>query len=57
MVPPATGTAELTTNVKKMGTVTRLDLATLTMHCLANEQCMNETFHAVDDSWKDDPSY
>jgi nucleoside-diphosphate-sugar epimerase len=54
---PATGTAELTSDVGKMGTITRLDLAILTMQCLGNEQCMNKTFHAIDESWVDDPGY
>jgi uncharacterized protein YbjT (DUF2867 family) len=47
---PATGTARLTDDVMVLGTVTRLDLAALTMQCLDNPDCMNKTFHAVDDS-------
>jgi len=43
---PATGTARLTDDVAVMGTVTRLDLAALTMQCLNNPDCMNKTFHA-----------
>ncbi len=53
----ATGTAELTENVDAMGTVTRPDLAELTMQCLLSEACMNRTFHAVDPSWNDNPGY
>ena len=48
---PATGTARLTDDESVLGTTTRLDLAALTMHCLDNAECMNRTFHAVDDSW------
>jgi hypothetical protein len=54
---PATGTAELTEDKATMGTVTRLDLAALTMHCLGNESCMNKTFHAIDESWEANPGY
>jgi uncharacterized protein YbjT (DUF2867 family) len=54
---PATGTAELTEDKTTMGTVTRLDLAALTMHCLGNESCMNKTFHAIDESWEANPGY
>ncbi len=46
---PATGTARLTEDLTVLGTVTRLDLATLTMQCLDNAGCMNQTFHAVGD--------
>ncbi|MFW2404334.1 MAG: NAD(P)H-binding protein [Gammaproteobacteria bacterium] len=46
---PATGTASLTENDAALDAVTRLDLAALTMQCLANEKCMNKTFHAVDE--------
>jgi uncharacterized protein YbjT (DUF2867 family) len=48
---PATGTAQLTEDVAVMGTITRADLAVLTMECLDNPDCMNRTFHAVDDSY------
>jgi len=47
---PATGTAWLTEDDRVLGSVTRLDLATLTMQCLDNQQCMNKIFHAVDDN-------
>ncbi len=47
---PATGTARLTEDVTVLGSATRLDLAALTMQCLGNPDCMNKTFHAVDDS-------
>ena len=53
----ATGTAELSGDKTTMGTVTRPDLAALTMQCLANESCTNKTLHAVDASWVDDPGY
>jgi uncharacterized protein YbjT (DUF2867 family) len=45
---PATGTARLTEDVAVMGTITRADLAVLTMECLDNPDCMNRTFHAFD---------
>ena len=48
---PPTGTARLTEDVAVMGTITRADLALLTMECLDNPDCMNRTFHAVDDSY------
>ena len=53
----ATSTALLTEDVTKMGTVTRPDLATLTMQCLGSENCLNRTFHALDASWESDPGY
>ncbi|MGI9307925.1 MAG: NAD(P)H-binding protein, partial [Gammaproteobacteria bacterium] len=43
---PATGTARLTEDDTVLATVTRLDLAALTMECLDNPDCMNKTFHA-----------
>ncbi|MBT8443950.1 MAG: NAD(P)H-binding protein [Gammaproteobacteria bacterium] len=46
---PATGTASLTEDDSVLEAVTRLDLAALTLQCLHNEECMNKTFHAVDD--------
>jgi uncharacterized protein YbjT (DUF2867 family) len=46
---PATGTALLTEDDGILDTVTRLDLATLTIQCLDKPGCMNKTFHAVDD--------
>ncbi len=54
---PATGTAELTEDSSAMGSVTRPDLAALTLRCLANAACMNKTFHAVDPSWVENPGY
>jgi len=48
---PATDTARLTDDVTVLGTVTRPDLATLTMQCLDQPDCINETYHAVDDSF------
>lgn len=48
---PATGTARLTEDEGVLGATTRLDLATLTLQCLDNPDCMNKTFHAVDDSF------
>ena len=49
---PATGTARLTEDDRVLGSVTRLDLAALTLQCLDNQQCMNKIFHAVDDSFR-----
>ena len=46
---PATGTARLTEDEKAIGRVTRPDLAALTLQCLDKTECMNKTFHAVDD--------
>ena len=46
---PASGTARLTADDSVLGTVSRLDLAVLTMQCLDNPDCRNRTFHAVDD--------
>jgi uncharacterized protein YbjT (DUF2867 family) len=43
-----TGQARLTDDLTVMGTATRLDLAALTMQCLGNPDCMNQTFHAFD---------
>jgi uncharacterized protein YbjT (DUF2867 family) len=54
---PATGTAELTEDPAVMGSVTRPDLAALTMQCLANKACINKTLHAVDPSWVNNPGY
>jgi len=48
---PATGTTRLTEDDSVLGTTTRLDLAALTLQCLDNKECMNKTFHAVDDSF------
>jgi uncharacterized protein YbjT (DUF2867 family) len=47
---PATGTTRLTEDDGILDAVTRLDLAVLTMQCLDNPDCMNKTFHAMDDS-------
>lgn len=47
---PATGTARLSEDVTLMGTTTRLDLAALTLQCLDDSDCMNQTYHVVDDS-------
>lgn len=46
---PASGTASLTEDDTVLSSVTRLDLAALTMWCLDNADCMNKTFHAVED--------
>lgn len=48
---PATGTARLTGDESVLGTTTRLDLAALTIQCLGKDECLNRTFHAIDDSW------
>jgi len=47
---PATGTARLTEDDTVLSTVTRLDLAALTLQCAANRKCLNKIFHAVDES-------
>ncbi|MDJ0926048.1 MAG: NAD(P)H-binding protein [Gammaproteobacteria bacterium] len=47
---PATGTARLTEDDTVLASITRPDLAALTMQCLNNASCLNQTFHAVDDS-------
>ena len=47
---PPTGTARLTEDDTLLRPVTRPDLAALTLQCLDNSDCMNKTFHAVDDS-------
>lgn len=47
---PPTGTARLTEDETVMAPVTRPDLAALTLQCLDNPDCINRTFHAVDDS-------
>jgi uncharacterized protein YbjT (DUF2867 family) len=46
---PATGSARLSEDDTQLSSVTRLDLAALTMQCLDNEDCIGKTFHAVDD--------
>lgn len=53
----ATGTAELTEDTQRMGTVTRTDLAALTLDCFDSDACLNKTLHAVDASWADEPGY
>ncbi len=45
----ASATARLTDDDSVLGTVSRLDLAVLTMQCLDNPDCRNKVFHAVDD--------
>jgi uncharacterized protein YbjT (DUF2867 family) len=45
---PPTGTAELTEDVSRLETVTRADLARLTMRCLARPECFGKTYHAID---------
>lgn len=46
---PATGSARLSEDDTQLSSVTRPDLAALTMQCLANPDCIGKTFHAVDD--------
>lgn len=48
---PATGTARLTDDDSVLGTVTRVDLAALTLFCMDNQDCLNKTLHVVDDSF------
>lgn len=47
---PPTGTARLTEDQAVLGKTTRLDLAALTLTCLDDPDCLNKTFHVVDDS-------
>ena len=49
---PPTETARLTQDQSVMSVVTRADLATLTVQCLDQPDCMNRTYHAVDDSYE-----
>lgn len=46
----ATGKAQLYEGETKFGGVTRADLATLTLGCIDNKECLNKIYHAVDDS-------
>ena len=48
---PATGSARLIEDDRVLGVATRLDLAAPTLQCLENRDCLNKTFHAVDDSF------
>lgn len=45
---PATGQAVLSADDSLMRTVTRADLARLTVECLASDRCRGRTWHAVD---------
>lgn len=47
---PSTGTAELTEDDTVLTSMTRADLALLTMQCFANVACLNKTFHVNDPS-------
>jgi uncharacterized protein YbjT (DUF2867 family) len=47
---PATGSGRLTEDDSVLASITRPDLAMLTMRCLANPDCLGKTYHAVDDS-------
>jgi uncharacterized protein YbjT (DUF2867 family) len=47
---PATGKAVLSDDESLMRTVTRADLARLTVGCLATDRCRGRTWHAVDAS-------
>jgi uncharacterized protein YbjT (DUF2867 family) len=47
---PATGKATLSDNQGLMRTVTRADLAALTVACLKDDACFGHTWHAVDES-------
>jgi len=48
--PPPTGKASLTEDDTVMSSVTRADLALLTLECVGKRDCYNKTFHARDDS-------
>ena len=48
--PPATGNAQLSEDDTILSSITRADLALLTVECLDNPRCMKKTFHAVDTS-------
>jgi uncharacterized protein YbjT (DUF2867 family) len=48
--PPPTGNGQLTEDDSVMASITRADLALLTMQCVENVECMNKTFHAMDNS-------
>lgn len=47
---PATGTAELTEDDTALTSMTRADLALLTLQCFGNAACLNKTFHVKDPS-------
>lgn len=47
---PASGQARLAEDKTVLGTVSREDLADLTMYCLGRAACIGKVFHAVDDS-------
>jgi uncharacterized protein YbjT (DUF2867 family) len=47
-----TENARLTEDQSIMGVVTRADLATLTVQCMDQPDCMNRIYHAVDDSYQ-----
>ncbi|MDX2142961.1 MAG: NAD(P)H-binding protein [Rhodospirillaceae bacterium] len=47
---PATGKAKLYDDEAKYGSVTRADLAVLTLSCIDNPGCANKIYHAVDES-------
>jgi len=48
--PPPTGKATLTEDDTVMSSITRADLALLTLDCLGNPDCYDKTFHARDQS-------
>jgi hypothetical protein len=48
--PPATGKASLTEDDTVMSSITRADLALLTLECVGNRDCYDKTFHAQDES-------
>ena len=48
--PPPTGKASLTEDDTVMSSITRADLALLTLDCLGNRGCYNKTYHAQDES-------
>lgn len=47
---PATGRGRLTENLRELGRITRPDLAELAVNCIANVECKNKRFNALDDS-------
>ncbi|GIK35405.1 MAG: hypothetical protein AMXMBFR45_05100 [Gammaproteobacteria bacterium] len=47
---PATGTAELTEDDTALTSMTRADVARLTMQCVGNPACLGKTFHIRDPS-------
>jgi len=47
---PATGQAELTEDDTVLSSMTRADLALLTMQCFGNADCLNKTYHVRDSS-------